>query len=352
MDEPVVTLVSTSDTLAEVQQALGVTPEEAVPATAETPADDVTTDAATARAATDEAAPADDATETDDATEAIDETAPAVTDASKPAKKPSRRLQARIDEIVRERDTARGRAAAIEAENRALHERIAAIAGGKPADKGADASADDAQTPAKVDAATEKPKLEDFPDYDEFVVAISQWAATDALAKKAAADAQAAKQAAYEQSQRAADDVAAKAVVAAKQKYADYDEVTSREDLQVPNLVFRSMRQSPLGAEVAYYLGSHPDECAALNALGNTVEASIEYGRILARVEAAAAVPAATSTEAPAKKDVKKVVTKAPDPLTPVTGETKTAVLDPDKMSHAQFKAWRESNIKAAGGRR
>lgn len=110
----------------------------------------------------------------------------------------------------------------------------------------------------------------------------------------------------------------------ASQKYADFDAVFAN-DVPVSAEMAEMIAGSDHGIDVAYYLGSNRQEAAKIAQL-TPLEQARRIGAIEARV----------STPSPSK------TTKAPEPITPISGNG-AAPTDPAKMSADQYRKWRES---------
>jgi hypothetical protein len=85
---------------------------------------------------------------------------------------------------------------------------------------------------------------------------------------------------------------------------------------------------SDMAADLAYYLGQHPETATAVANM-NPVDAARELGRIEARLESQLS-----------RRTIPE--TKAPAPITPVKGGA-AATRDPAKMSADDFAKWRAS---------
>lgn len=164
----------------------------------------------------------------------------------------------------------------------------------------------------------QKPQEGNFTDFGEYVEALTDWKVRQARQQEITdADAQR-ERARIEGLSR---DFAPQ-LEAARAKYDDFEDVVS-QPIFTP-LTQELLWQSPQGAEIAYYLGTHPQEAAALNAM-----APLAAARRLVALEAQ--VQQATT---PAK-----TVSTAPAPIQPVSG-TPAAVKDPEKMTTDEWMAW------------
>lgn len=229
-------------------------------------------------------------------------------------------FQRRIDRLTRERRE-------LEESNKRLEERVAKLESGKPEEK--------ANTESKP-----KPKSSDFDDFDEFTEAMTKWTIDQRESEreaKATADAEAkAKADRDDATQRMVDEHHAREAKA-RENYEDYDDVLeSAQDVGIPQQLGMAILQHPQSAELAYHLGKNLAELERITKLPPP-QALMEIGKIAAKLE-------------PAKPQPPKKVTKAPKPITPVTGSsgpTEQSVYDPNLAD--DYNAWvkkREADLK------
>lgn len=285
------TIESTSDTAEQVAAAYG----EAKPAgaTAEAAKDTVTAEPIKAEQGEQPEAKAAGADEGDD-----DEA-----DGEQPKKKGG--FQRRITKLTTEK--------------RELEARLAALTAGKPTEKAA-------ETP-KADAADGKPQLEKFESYEDYVEALTDWKLAQreaAMAERSKVDAAKQQQAELAKSWQARQD-------AVRAKYDDYDEVVGQE-IPITQAMQQALLESDHGAELAYWLGSNPEEANRIAKLGPVAQI-----KALAKIEDSLSVG---SAEPPAKP--KPRASSAPEPISPVGARGSAALKDPEKMTFQEFKAWRE----------
>lgn len=191
---------------------------------------------------------------------------------------------------------------------------------------------------AVQDAAKQlpKPKLDAFGgNYEEYQAALNVWSLSQMFDQrtaaniKAEAQAEAARiQALRAQEQAVIDDHVNASAEDARKRYPDWDQVARAASMQMPLVHAVSRTDAP--ADVAYWLGQHPDVAQGLNALAANPDpqARFELGRRLSRIEAQLAAPP------------KPPVTSAPAPITPVKGKA-TPPVNPETMSFAEWKARR-----------
>jgi hypothetical protein len=103
----------------------------------------------------------------------------------------------------------------------------------------------------------------------------------------------------------------------ARQTHADFDEVINRDDIALSQPMIDAIVHSPVGDEVMYFLGQHPEIAAQLKDLpaGPALVAMGELQAQFRRTPAPAAAPAAS---APARA----VISSAPPPIRPVSAGT------------------------------
>jgi hypothetical protein len=133
------------------------------------------------------------------------------------------------------------------------------------------------------------------------------------------------------------------------QSHPDYDEVVARAP-HVPGVMLEAVRSSPRGPEIAYDLGSHPEDCAQLAAELKTLgsDAVPLVRRLLESRLTAAAVP---------QPDSARVVPRssAAPPVNRVGGSASAAPVDPEDLEfgpdYIRLENAREKQRRAAGGR-
>lgn len=185
----------------------------------------------------------------------------------------------------------------------------------------------------KAAQGREPPKQEDFKTYDDFIIASATYAARQAAVEDrqagVAEQKQAAERAAEAARQRAAAEAAAmfrEAAVDAKTRYADFEAVILGEGgYAVSPALAEMIAYSEVPADLAYHVARDRDLAARLSSM-NPVEAARHLGRIEAQITA----------------PKPRIETRAPDPIAPVRG-TGSAIRDPEKMSPAEYDAWRSA---------
>lgn len=167
------------------------------------------------------------------------------------------------------------------------------------------------------------PKFEQYNDLERYQQAVEQHSQQYiAQQQQALRQAQENQSRAYAQAQ---EDARLSAYVAeGKQKFADFEEVINNPSLpnlrQVNPVVVQAIIEDPA---IAYYLGKNTAEAHRIAGLP-PVKALTEVGKIAAKLSQ------------PARK-----TSSAPNPVPTVGGKSVGVQKDPDKMSYAEFAAWR-----------
>jgi hypothetical protein len=271
-------------------------------------------------------------------------------------KKEKSDVQKRFDTLTRRKYELEGRNEELEYELARVQRRLAAIEKGEAA-----AGTEPAGTPAAVDP--NKPVRTNYATYEDWVEALSVYNAEQVVAKREQAGRQA------QQSQAGAQIVERwnKSLEGAREKYEDFDAVVGTS-LQIPQIAFNAIVDSPVGSDVAYYLGQHPEIAqglAKLSPLGvvrtiGRIEAQFEKAEVtpgglnpgdktpVAAPIPSAAVPGASSATAgpsarpEATKRPKPIVSAASAPVVPVGSRATNTGKNPDEMSYQEYKQWRE----------
>lgn len=237
-------------------------------------------------------------------------------------------LTKRLHRVLETSGQLRGQVSNLEGQLTAKDAEIAALraqlAGGEkaaasPAKQGPGSPAADASP------ADKPPVLEDFNSYEEWVDARAEYRATKAAEKLIAQE----RERAAQQNAQSTAQTQHQALVetyearqeAAREKYEDYDEVLNSEEVAgmgITLTVQQSLLESEIGPDVAYYLGQNLDEYAEILAAGNTPKAARMMGRVEAKVEAQL-----KEQDAAAKAAAKKPAAKeaAPAGLAGVSGK-------------------------------
>lgn len=214
-------------------------------------------------------------------------------------KKPAKGVQKRLDELTRLRH---------DAERDRDYWRELAMASHKP-------------TPQPTPQHTEGPPREDqFADWDEYQQALIDYRVEQRL------------QAVKEQEQRSSvlrtyEERAAKL----REAKPDYDSVVTDPSLTITPLMAEVIRESEVGPEVAYHLGTNRSEAKRIAALPPHRQAA-ELGRLEVKLTLEAAKP----TPAPPRPI-------PPSPPQTVAGLSAGLNKAPEEMSMAEYVAWRQA---------
>ncbi len=298
---PEMTVASTTDTQADIDQAAGVVREEVK-----------------YRKSDDEQL--DNAGET----KSVEETEKEQSDQAKPAKSG---FQKRIDKLTREKHERDGQI-------QQLNERLAKLEKGEKAAPAAEAK-DEKEATAEV-ADDPEPTEEQFADYRQFVKAQARWEARqefrDQLTKIEAKEAE---KVALEQQQAEVKEFKGR-LEEARERYDDFDEVIGRRNIQVPQVVVDTIPGLENGPDVMYYLAQHPDVCEKLMEM-KPHRAVAEIGKIAAALE---------PKEDDEPSSTARGVSKAPAPIRPIGGSATKSSVQADQLPYQEFKKLRNAQIK------
>lgn len=160
---------------------------------------------------------------------------------------------------------------------------------------------------------------DDYPSHEAYVAAVAADAAAKALAQDKAAQAAAALAESWQARE-----------AAAREAHADYDTVIAALQTPFHPAVLSEIQASDQGAELAYYLASHPAEAEALAALP-PARALTALGRLEARLEPKAVQPSTPTPTPPTPK---------PHPLTPLTAASVVDTRPPDQLPYEEYVEW------------
>lgn len=197
-----------------------------------------------------------------------------------------------------------------------LEAEIAALKSGQP-------PSPEAKAAPKVDG---KPTLDQFDSVEAFTEALTDWKLEQHTKAQAAKQAEA--QTATEWQKK---------LDAARGKYKNFDSVVESEVTLTPYMR-DALLESEAGGDLAYWLGSNPDEAERIAGLS-----PIAQVKALALIESKLAV-----SEQPAKPQPR--VTKAPEPIKPVGGNAPALNGFRETMTQAEYESWRASSRASGGG--
>lgn len=177
---------------------------------------------------------------------------------------------------------------------------------------------------SQLEGNTGAPTVDQFDDYEDYLSARVRFDVRQEQLKEAAAQQQAVEQEIAQQRVMAFQEK----VDSAKQEYPDFEAVAFSPEVTpyITQSVGQAVMSTERSADVAYWLGKHPQTAAELARM-SPIEAALEIGRI----EAALPTP--------------RKVSAAPEPIKPVTGGHDGGQIDPQDMSTEQWIAWRRKQL-------
>lgn len=154
------------------------------------------------------------------------------------------------------------------------------------------------------------PKPEDYDTHEAYLEAKVEWLADQKVDKKLQEREERQSKAKAAEADKALTDSWTASVAKVREKYDDYDEVTQDEGFNPTPAMARAMLESDHKAEIAYYLAKNPEEMERIAKLSPLRQAA-EVMKLEDKVSA--------SAKSPAKKP-----SKAPPPIDPVGGKSKS----------------------------
>jgi hypothetical protein len=131
-------------------------------------------------------------------------------------------------------------------------------------------------------------------------------------------------------------------VTAFRAEHPDYDAVTGNPALPITQAMADVILETEDPPAVAYFLGQNPSEAAAIAQM-----TPVQIARAIGRLEAKLSAPPAASEAAP-RQPVPKTVTKAPPPVTTLTGAPAVRKSYED-MSQEEYEQARRAEREAKG---
>lgn len=122
-------------------------------------------------------------------------------------------------------------------------------------------------------------------------------------------------------------------------QHPDYDAVVYNPALPITKAVAEVLTETDDPPAVAYYLGQHPEEAAAIAQM-----TPHQIGRAIGRIEAKLSAPASDAPRQPEPK----AVTRAPAPVTTLSG-VPTHKKDYEEMSFAEYEKARNAELERKG---
>lgn len=170
-------------------------------------------------------------------------------------------------------------------------------------------------TEPAVQTVDHEPQETDFTDYGQFLKALTKYEIRQGQAESAR---EAVTRHQQEQSAELSRNFEPQ-LQAARVKYEDFDEVVAQPIYS--QATQEMLLQSPQGAEIAYFLGTNPQEALKLSQLS-----PVAVAREIVKMET-------RFTMQP------KTVSAAPAPITPITGSA-PSTKEPSKMTTVEWMAW------------
>lgn len=173
-------------------------------------------------------------------------------------------------------------------------------------------------TQTAPEAQGDKPSRDDYAEQDDYIEALTEWKAEQAVTRvqreQAAQSANHARQSAWEARE-----------AQTKASIPDYDAVVPVSTVPIKPHVVELLMESDMGPSLAYHLAKNPDVAAKLNNMSER-RAGIELGILQ------------TTLTAPAVK----VPSNAPTPITPITPQASGRTVDLSKASMEDYIAERK----------
>ena len=177
------------------------------------------------------------------------------------------------------------------------------------------------------------PKADDYESWDDFQAADRQYIVKLAEHNVMQNLQTIEQQRTQQRNQQDADAKWEKQRATAVTRYPDFQEVIGNPAFGQSATVAEVIKSSENGADVAYYLGTNLAECNRINALP-PIQAAMALGQI-----------AATLANKPAPAPL-RTVSQAPEPVQPVNLSVAPTPFDPEKASMAEYRAWRQTQMK------
>ncbi|MBT3070945.1 hypothetical protein KKP04_08700 [Rhodomicrobium sp. Az07] len=204
-----------------------------------------------------------------------------------PAQRKGAPRKARVDRLIRDKEVADALAQTSAAQAQALRQRLQNA--GRP---------------------------QDYRTPEDYTRAVAEQAVREVGAEILARQAEQAREIAS----RAAYDAWGESTAAFRERVPDFDEVAHNPNLAVTPIMAEAIRETPLGAEIAYFLGKNPGEAARLAALP-PVSQVMAIARLEARLDTA-----------------QSAISRAPEPIGALTGRGGSAAKPLDQMSFDEYR--------------
>lgn len=174
------------------------------------------------------------------------------------------------------------------------------------------------QSPA---VPSEKPKLDDYENWDAFIEATAEWKVEQKLTER---DTKEREKSLKAETQAKQQTYAQKAQEFAKST-PDFLDTLEESEAPMNDMLHQAIVDSDLGPQVAYYLAKNPEEAAKMVKMGYG-----ELNRYLGKIEVKLESKPAPKT------------TNAPPPINPARGSASSSVNPYERdLSPEEYKAWR-----------
>jgi hypothetical protein len=181
-----------------------------------------------------------------------------------------------------------------------------------------------AQQQEAAQQTDEAPKRESFDSYEEYLEARADWRADQKVKAALAEQQQRVQQSTQHATAQQQGQQFQAQVEKARTAIADFDDVVSTADIPISQTMREAILESEVGALLTYHLAKHPAEATRIATLSPTGQAK-----------------ALGVIEADLQRKAAPQVSKAPTPITPISGGARTTS-DPSKMSMDDYAAWRK----------
>lgn len=170
----------------------------------------------------------------------------------------------------------------------------------------------------------EAPKRESYESYEDYIEARAEYRAEQKVKAAFAEQQQRVQQSTQQATAQQQGQQFQAQVEKARQAIADFDDVVSTADIPISQTMREAILESEVGALLTYHLAKHPAEATRIATLSPTSQAK-----------------ALGVIEANLQRKAEPQVSKAPTPITPISGGARTTS-DPSKMSMEDYAAWRK----------
>jgi len=184
--------------------------------------------------------------------------------------------------------------------------------------------------PSEETGTTPQPKEEDFDQYDDYIIALTDWRTDQKREQWRVEDERKIEEARLTDSQRSYDEKMRKGY----EKYEDFHEVVFAPTNPINHVMADIIEGSDMPHEVAYYLGGHVAECAAISRMPAT-----QAARSIGAIEEKLRVALANQPQPKLKSD-------APTPIKPLGG-SEVVTKDPEKMTQEEYNRWRQEGMSS-----